>query len=54
MKAKDPISKYTRARRKLYQKLSDIDRKLDHIIHRLRKEDARIPHLDEEDLEERP
>ena len=37
------IEKYLRARRRIEQKLADIDRKLDHIIHRLREDDPRTP-----------
>ena len=38
--------KHIPARKRLEQKLNDIDRKLDHIIHRLREQDPRIPTYD--------
>jgi hypothetical protein len=36
------IRKYIRAKGKLESKLNDIDRKLDHVLFRLRKENARV------------
>ena len=36
------LRKYLRARKTLEHKLNDIDRKLDHILYRLRKEDPRV------------
>jgi len=36
------LRKYLRARKTLQRKLNDIDRKLNHIIFRLREEDPRI------------
>ena len=36
------LRKYLRARKTLEHKLNDIERKLDHILYRLRKEDPRV------------
>ena len=41
------LRKYIRARKKLERKLNDIERKLDHLLYRLRKEDPRV-HSDDD------
>jgi hypothetical protein len=43
--------KYIRAKKRLERKLNDLDRKLDHLIFRLRKEDPRV-YSDEDDTDE--
>ena len=45
------LQKHIRAKKTLQRKLNDIDRKLDHVIFRLRKEDARV-HSDKDDIDE--
>ena len=47
------LRKHIRAKKKLERKLNDIDRKLEHIIFRLRKEDPRVYSDEDEPHEQR-
>ena len=46
------LRRYIRAKKRLERKLNDLDRKLDHLIFRLRKEDPRV-YSDNDDVDER-
>lgn len=43
MKHTQNLHKLNRARNRVYQKLTDIERKLDYILRRLQEDDPRMP-----------